>query len=163
MWRKRWLIGLAVAAFMLAACSIAQSAAEAGPPIETLAGETRHVSDYEGQVVVINFWATWCGPCRVEMPELQAYYDAHADDPGFAMLAVNGGETRELAQAYVDEFGYTFPVGLDPDGAVAEHLGGVRGLPTTLVLDEGGEIVYQHAGALNRDVLEAQVTPLLAD
>lgn len=129
-------------------------------PLQTLAGEEVNLSDYAGNVILVNFWATWCGPCRVEMPELEAYYQAH-QDKGFVMLAVNAGEPAGRAQGFIDEGGYTFPVMLDLEGEVANFFGGVRGMPSTFVLDQNGELAYQHVGLLDRSVLEAEVTPLL--
>lgn len=162
--RPIWRLRLLFIAMLLVACG-GVVAGEPAPsaldlPLQTLAGAQANLRDYTGQVIVVNFWATWCAPCRAEMPELEAFYQAHQNG-GLALLAVNAGEPANRAQAYIDEGGYSFPVMLDPDGLVADYFGGVRGMPTTFVLDQQGEIIYQHVGPLDRTILEEKVTPLL--
>ncbi len=101
--------------------------------------ETRALSDSLGQVVFVNFWGTWCPPCREEMPSMQVLYDEFAD-AGFEMLAVNVLESREVASAFIEEFGFTYPVLLDRDGRVGLTYG-VRGYPTTYIIDREGFII----------------------
>ena len=129
-------------------------------PLPTISGETLDLADYRGQVVLVNFWATWCAPCRIEMPELDSYFQAHQAD-GFALLAVNAGEPAVRAAEYLAEFDYTFTIILDEEGQIDDYFGGVRGMPTSYVLDGEGEVVYQHVGALTHEILEEKVTPLL--
>jgi len=129
-------------------------------PLTTLTGETLDLADYHGQVVLVNFWATWCAPCRIEMPELDSYLQAHHDD-GFALLAVNAGEPAARAAEYLSEFDYTFTIILDEEGTIDDYFGGVRGMPTSYVLNGEGEVVFQQVGALTQEMLETQVTPLL--
>jgi len=112
-----------------------------------LDGTPVSLSDYRGKVVLVNFWATWCAPCRIEMPEFQRIFsDREADD--FVVLAVNLMETPEQIQAYADELGLTFPIALDPNG---DHnlLFNVIAYPTTYVLDAEGIIRIKHAGPVN--------------
>jgi thiol-disulfide isomerase/thioredoxin len=130
-------------------------------PLPIITGETLDLADYRGQVVLVNFWATWCAPCRIEMPELNSYFQAHTAD-GFALLAVNVGEPAARAAEYLAEFDYTFTIILDEDGAIDDYFGGVRGMPTSYVLNGEGEVVFQHVGALTQEILEEKVTPLLA-
>lgn len=155
---------IALVALLLVACAggdvVDETAVSRNLPLQTLAGEEVNLSDYAGNVVLVNFWATWCAPCREEMPELEAFYQAHQDD-GFVLLAVNAGESANRAQGYIDEGGYTFPIILDPDGLVEDYFGGVLGMPTTFVLDQQGEVVYQHVGMLDQAILDAEVAPLL--
>lgn len=132
----------------------------AGTAIPMLDEPPTDLADYAGQTVLLNFWASWCPPCRAEMPELEAYYQAHEAD-GFVLIAVNSGEQAATARAFIQEAGYTFPVGLDIDGSVASYFG-VPGLPTSIVINPAGEIAYRHTGVITREVLDAQVTPLLA-
>jgi len=113
-----------------------------GPPIK--------MSDYRGKVVLLNFWATWCGPCKKEMPEMQAAYEA-LKDKGFVILALNFGEKAEKAEKLVKEMGLTFPILLDRDIEVAERHR-VVSLPVTFFVDPSGIIKEQvFGGSLTRD------------
>jgi thiol-disulfide isomerase/thioredoxin len=127
--------------------------------ITMLDGGTVDLADYHGQTVMINFWASWCPPCRAEMPLLDAYYQEHADD-GLMLVAVNSGETPATAGAFIAQSGFTFPVGVDPNGDLSTAYQ-ITGLPVTLVIDPDGEIVYRHSGMIDRATLESRVTPLL--
>src|SRR6266498_724733 len=82
--------------------------------LEDLAGKPVSLDDYLGSVVLVNLWATWCPPCREEMPTLQAFYEKHRSE-GFVLVAINQEEPRELVVPFVKEFGLTFPVWLDLD------------------------------------------------
>jgi len=168
---RHFILCVFVATLWLAACSPAGTADQnavittspepAGElPLLMLDGTTVDLADYRGRVVLINFWATWCAPCRIEMPELDSYYQAHGDD-GFVLLAVNAGETRARAAEYLAENNYTFPVLLDEDGAIADYFGGLRGMPTSFILNQAGEVTYQHVGMLTTADLDAHLTPLL--
>jgi thiol-disulfide isomerase/thioredoxin len=127
--------------------------------IPLLDGGTVDLADYQGQTVMINFWASWCPPCRAEMPLLDAYYHEHADD-GLVFVAVNSGETPATAGAFIAQSGFTFPVGLDPDGDLSTAYQ-ITGLPVTLVIGPDGGIAYRHSGMIDRATLDAHVTPLL--
>lgn len=118
----------------------------------SLAGERIALADQRGQVVLINVWATWCGPCRVEMPPLQAIYERFRDD-GFTVLAVSidtGPGYREKVDAFVREYGLEFPVLLDPDARIQRQFRTV-GVPETFVLDREGRIVKRLIGAADWD------------
>ena len=169
--RKALLLAALLFVSLLVACATSEGAGELEDgvektaetsilPLSTLAGETLDLADYRGQVVLVNFWATWCAPCRIEMPELDRYLQAHQAD-NFALLAVNAGEPAARAAEYLAEFDYTFTIILDEDGAIDDYFGGVRGMPTSYVLNGDGEVVYQHVGALTQEMLEEKVTPLL--
>lgn len=123
--------------------------------LQTLDGETVALQDFRGQIVLLNFWATWCPPCRVEMPDLQSAYAA-AENEGFVVLAINLQETAPQAQTFVDEFGLTFPILLDPD-AMVTRLFNVTGFPTSYILDRDGIIRERMAGALTRSQIEAWI------
>ncbi len=103
-----------------------------------LDGAAVNLSDYRGRTVVLNFFATWCGPCRAEMPDLQAVY-GELHDHGMVLVAVNQGETREQVSSFAREFGLTFPILLDQDEATA-RLYGVRAFPTTVIIDGRGVV-----------------------
>ena len=105
---------------------------------ETLEGKPVSLSDYKGTVVVLTFWATWCEPCKKEMPEIQAAYEKYNTD-GFTVLAINFGEKREGAEAFVKKMGLTFPSLLDRQTNIAERYG-VVSLPVTFFIDREGII-----------------------
>ncbi len=114
-----------------------------------------HSDDLRGEPALINFWATWCVPCRVEMPELQAFHDAN---PTARVIAVNLGEPRNLVVDWVAQFGLTYDIALDPDGVIAAeyHL---RGQPSTYVVSPGGAIMQIFYGATTRQSLETALEP----
>lgn len=109
------------------------------------------LSDWRGQIVLLNFWTSWCAPCRVEMPLLQALYEAYRDD-GLVVLAVNLEEEPERVAAFVEDLGLAFPVLLDEKAAVGT-LYRVRGAPTTYFIDRDGVIRQRYVGPLTADVL----------
>ena len=108
--------------------------------LETLQGETVTLSDLRGKAVVVNLWASWCPPCRAEMPALQAAYEADRDR-GLEILAVDMTyqDTEQDALRFIEEFGLTFPIALDRDGTVArQYL--LRALPSTFFVGPDGVI-----------------------
>ena len=128
--------------------------------VQDLNGEQVRLSEYRGQVVLVNFWATWCAPCKEEMPILDAYYREHRDH-GFVLLAVNVSDRPEEAAAFAEAAGYAFPILYDPPGNVLIDID-ARGLPTSLLIDAEGRRLQTWVGPLTRDILEEEVTPLLA-
>lgn len=114
-----------------------------------------------GQVVLVNFWATWCPYCRHEMPAMEAYYRAHKDR-GFAIVAYSTDKSQQEADAFMAREGYTFPAPLAPPG-VAEAFGGVDRLPTSFIIDRRGRIRHKVSGQLHAGRLEDLVSPLLAE
>jgi peroxiredoxin len=129
--------------------------------LTTLDDQTVSLSNLQGQVVLINFWATWCPPCREEMPAIQNVYDRHRDD-GFTVLAVNLLETNANVEAFAEELDLTFPILMDRRGQVFERYR-VRGLPTTFFVDQAGVIQnVKVGGPMSEAFIEGQVTDLLA-
>lgn len=114
-------------------------------------GEVR-LQDYRGQTVLLNFWATWCGPCRLEMPLFESRYRWLQDD-GFVVLAVNAGESEAQVEQFRDELGLSFPVLLDPGGEVQRDYR-VRGYPTSVFIDREGIIQAIHLGILSEGQLD---------
>jgi peroxiredoxin len=107
----------------------------------TLAGDTLALEALRGRAVVLNVWATWCAPCREEMPALDRLYRQHRDD-GLVVLAVSvdaGSDAARLVRAFVADLDLAFPVLLDPAGTLQDRFG-VNGLPTTFLIDRGGRI-----------------------
>jgi peroxiredoxin len=127
---------------------------------ETASGEQVALSDYAGQPVILNFWATWCAPCQVEMPALQAASERYADQ-GVVVLAVNALESRDRVTAFMDELGLTFPAVLDPKGEIID-LYEVRVFPTTIWIDAQGVVRAEHLGALDDALIDDYLAEILA-
>ena len=126
--------------------------------VTTIAGDTLSLSDLQGQVVLVNFWGTWCGPCIREMPDLQEVYDANVDN-GFTILALaTRGDTEATVIEFRDEYALTFPLIVD-EGDVINDAYGVVNRPSTFIIDQEGVIVFRHFGP----VVESQITELLAE
>jgi peroxiredoxin len=128
--------------------------------LETLDGQTMTLSDLPGQVVLINFWATWCPPCRAEMPAIQQVHEQYSDQ-GFVVLAVNLQERDAQVTAFIDQMELTFPVLMDRDGDVANRYL-VRSIPTTFFVDRSGVIQdVVVGGPMPHAFIESKVTALL--
>jgi thiol-disulfide isomerase/thioredoxin len=113
-------------------------------------GNQVKLSDFEGRMVFLNFWATWCTYCDIEMPDLQKVNDEHED---LVVLAVNVREDKDLVQEYLDEGGYDFPVVLDEDGHMAQiYL--VSGMPTTYFISDDGKLLGYQPGMLTLEQME---------
>ena len=121
---------------------------------------TPELAALKGQVVLVNFWATWCPYCRHEMPAMQDYYAAHRDQ-GFAIVAYSLDKTQAEADAYLREAGYTFPAPLAPPGLGAAF-GGVDKLPTSFVIDRRGHVRHRVSGQVHGARLNDLIDPLLA-
>lgn len=136
---------------VLAFCAGAVSASTAlvGQPapdfaLKSASGENLRLSEYRGEVVMINFWATWCGPCRQEMPLLDALYGRY-QRVGFQLLGVNIDDDSGKAMAMVEELGVSFPVLFDSDKSVSESYE-VEAMPVTILVDRSGTVRHVHHG-----------------
>jgi len=112
-----------------------------------------------GKLVLVNNWATWCPPCKAEMPELQAYYQAHTGQ-GFVVVAIESGGPADTVSSFVRQLGLTFPVWLDPHVAALDSFQNWN-LPNSYVIDRQGFIRMNWTGPVNQATLEKYVTPLL--
>ena len=123
----------------------------------SLAGPSVSLHQQQGKVVLVNFWTTWCPPCREEMPALQRAHERLADQ-GLVVLGVNWTQEDNLAdvEAFVQEFGLTFPILLDSDGLVNKDLYQVLGLPTSVLIGRDGTVRAIRIGIL--DLLELEST-----
>lgn len=119
--------------------------------LRQLSGETIRLSDLRGKPVVVNFWATWCPPCREEMPLLEATAQRYGDR--LVVVGVDYAEDAQTVQAFVDALGITFPIALDSDGDTAARYY-VRSYPATFFIDSGGVLRAQHMGALTGDLMD---------
>jgi len=123
-------------------------------------GKTVSLSDYKGKVVLLNFWATWCGPCKVEIPWFVEFEQKYKDR-GFAVLGVSMDEEGwDVVKPYLQKnrMNYRIMVG---DDKIAEAYGGVESLPTTFVVDKDGRIVKQHVGLVSKSDYENEIRQLL--
>ncbi len=118
--------------------------------LSELNGEEINLQEFSGKPVLINFWATWCIPCREEMPLIEKYYKDYY--PNLVVLGVNVGEKPEIVRAFVDELGLTFPILMDQGNKISS-LYKVLGFPTTIFIDEDGVLMYQYTGLLTEDQL----------
>jgi len=121
--------------------------------------QTVSLVDYRGQWVLVNNWATWCPPCQAEMPELNAYYEAHKDD-GFVLIGVSSGDTKAQITDFIQEYGLSFPMWQDPTSASLRAFR-MDYLPSSFVIDPTGTVRLAWTGAVSFETLEQYVTPLL--
>jgi len=128
--------------------------------LENLAGEKVKLSDYRGQVVVLNFWATWCAPCRIELPVLKGLPKKY-DDDSLVVLAIDQGEPKEEVAAFAQKNGFPFTVLLDTDLSLGKAYK-ARTIPTTYVVDADGVIQYKRRGVLIPGELDLAIRPLIA-
>ena len=117
-------------------------------------GKRHRLADYRGKAVLVNFWATWCAPCREEMPSMEALRASMRDKP-FVVLAVNVGEGPRAARSFGEKMGLGFPLLLDADTKTTRAWG-ARVLPATFVLGRDGTIRYGHFGAIDWNAPEVR-------
>jgi thiol-disulfide isomerase/thioredoxin len=127
--------------------------------LKTLEGDTLRLSDFKGQPVLVNFWATWCGPCRAEFPDFQ---EAHVDNAdSLVIIGVNStsADQLDLVDDFVAEMGATFPIVLDETGDTVE-LYRVLGLPTSVFIDRNGIVNELFTGPINKAYIESKLSEL---
>ena len=143
---RKLLIGLALSAF--AATSLASSGLTGQPApdfaLKSSTGENMRLSEYRGDVVMINFWATWCGPCRQEMPLLDELYNRY-ERVGFNLLGVNIDDDSNKAMDMIHELGVNFPVLFDARKEVSKMYD-VDAMPVTVLVDREGTVRFVHQG-----------------
>ena len=126
-----------------------------------LDGNEVSLTDFQGEVILVNNWATWCPPCREEMPEFKAYYDKYKDQ-GFQVVAIEAGEPEAEVRNFVEQAGLDFVILLDPENKsliTFQH----NSLPNSFVIDRKGNLRLAWLGAINGPTLEKYVTPLLKE
>jgi cytochrome c biogenesis protein CcmG/thiol:disulfide interchange protein DsbE len=127
--------------------------------LNDLSGKEVSLSDYRQQIVLINNWATWCPPCKTEMPTLLKYFKAHSDQ-GFMLIGIEAGDPKEDVVSFVKEYGLTFPILLDPNNRSLSAFHN-DSLPSSYVIDQNGNVVLAWTGPINEAMLEKYLTPLL--
>jgi peroxiredoxin len=129
--------------------------------LTTLDGKTVTLEDYKGKKILLNFWATWCPPCKAEMPDMQQMYEEHKNED-FVVLAVNVTVTEKKAEdvsAFVEEYGLTFPILMDEKGKVA-HQFEILSYPTSYFIDSDGVIRGKVIGALSKESMYKEMSLL---
>ena len=124
-----------------------------------LKGEAVAVSDFRGQWVLLNNWATWCPPCKAEMPTLQAFYEDHSEK-GFTIIAIDAGDPVADVAQFVKDYGLSFPVWADLTQKATVAFRN-PGLPSSYLIDRQGVVRLAWTGAISRGMLDQYVTPLL--
>jgi len=153
--------GFLVALFLgVALCSGSQTADKAPDfSLKTTTGKTVKLSDCLGKVVIVNFWASWCPPCRAEIPDFVTVYKNY-QDKGLEIIGIAVSSSASQIQKMIQDYGITYPVVIS-DGKVEAAYGGVTAVPTTFLIDKKGNIVKKHIGALDKKTLEGLIKNLL--
>ena len=123
--------------------------------VENAAGEEVDLFSFVGKPIVLNFWASWCGPCKMELPDFQSAYEAYGEEVEFLLVNLTDGmqETKETAAAFMESQGYTLPVYYDTKQEAAYGYQ-VYSIPTTYLIDASGEVVAKASGMIDKQTLE---------
>jgi thiol-disulfide isomerase/thioredoxin len=127
--------------------------------LDTQEGKPLSLADYKGKVILLNFWATWCGPCRAEVPDLVELQNKYKDQLQIIGLVVDDDD-QEAIKKFIDEYGINYPVANAPDELRLEY-GGIPALPTSFVLDTEGRVVQKHEGLRDPVLYEVEIRSLL--
>jgi peroxiredoxin len=130
--------------------------------LRDLQGTSVSFTDYRGQVVLVNLWATWCPPCKEEMPALESFYRKHKQD-GFVIVAINDGDPEADVIQFVKAYGLTFPIWLDPTYIATEQAFKTLSLPSSFVIDRNGTVVLRWVGGIDLKTLEKYVSPIIEE
>ena len=126
-----------------------------------LTGKKVSPADLEGQVVMLNVWATWCPPCQHEMPVLEAYHQAHKDD-GFVLVGVNWDDSQKEIESFIEEYALSFPIWMDTDHDARRVLNKPP-MPCSYIIDRDGNLRLRWIGEVDLEALETYITPLLEE
>jgi cytochrome c biogenesis protein CcmG/thiol:disulfide interchange protein DsbE len=123
-------------------------------------GGSARIADYRGQWVLVNFWASWCEPCRTEAPALQAFHERHRDH-GVTVVGINLDDATDDARGFVAEFGLTYPQLRDADGRDRRDAFGMTGFPESFLVDPSGDLALIRRGPVTEEYLRDSVMPLI--
>ena len=129
--------------------------------LQNINGQSESLTDYQDQVVLVNNWATWCPPCKAEIPTLEAYYKTHKVN-GFVIVGVEAGESQKDVLKFVQEHAITYPVWFDLKNAATNAFHN-ENLPSSYVIDRKGIVRLAWVGEISQQMLEKYVTPLLTE
>lgn len=136
---------------------------EQAPDFEltTLAGEPIRLSELKGKKVILNFWATWCPPCKAEMPHMQNFYEDYAETENVEIVAVNltSGDREASVEEFVKDYGLTFPIPMDVEGEVGQKFQAVT-IPTSYIIDTNGLIQHKIVGPMDETMIQDFVSNL---
>jgi peroxiredoxin len=126
--------------------------------LSDLSGKEISLNDYKGKKIFLNFWASWCGPCQKEMPDIQKLYE-ETKNSNLIILAVNLGDDKYTVEKFIENNKYTFPVLINEDTSVADKYN-VVSIPTSFFIDENGNIVYTHTGLMTIEDMKIYIDKL---
>ncbi len=122
-------------------------------------GQEESLADYRGKIILVNLWATWCPPCKAELPVLQGYYENHADE-GFVIIGIDFGEPEDTVASFIENARLTYPIWLDVEQKAGMAFNSYS-LPASFVIDRDGVVRLAWTGQISNAMLEKHVTPLI--
>lgn len=132
-------------------------------PMETMNGQTLNLAEQQGTVVLVNFWATWCGPCRREIPDLIDLYDDLKDEGLLIVGIAVDQEGAEVVEPFVENTQINYPIVLDPEQSLEKHFDAMYGLPTTYVVNPEGKIVRRVLGVFPVEDMKPELKDMLGE